>query len=99
MATLIPTSGFIRQIAPHNGVAFTLQELQGFVGGYLESLRAPDGRIVFLNEDGKRLQLPVNAAASYLLRPMLLAGDVIVGDVVLCTAVEAGEDDADEVEL
>ena len=92
MATIIPARGPLREIVPANGRSFSLAELQAIVGGYLEALRAPDGRIVFLNEDGKRLQLPINYSATWLLRHQI-GGDHIVGDVVLCTEIEAGEGD------
>lgn len=97
MATLIPARGNLREITPANGRAFTLAELQALVGGYIEALRAPDGRIAFLNEDGKRLELPINGSATWLFR-LQLPGDYIVGDVVLCTAIEAGEGDDAEAD-
>ena len=93
MATVIPPVGEPREIAPANGRSFTLAELQGIVGGYVELLWAPDGRIMFLNEDGKRLELPGNLAASALMRGRIALDDWIVGTVILCTAIEAGEDD------
>jgi Domain of unknown function (DUF3846) len=96
MATLIPTDGAPRDIAPHAGPAFTLQELQQIVGGYIEMLWAPDGRCLFLNEDGKRLELPINDAATLLMRRRLTPGDYIVGDVILCTRQEAGADTSED---
>jgi uncharacterized protein DUF3846 len=92
MATLILASGETRDVVPADGRAFTLPELQGFVGGFIEALPAPYSRVMFLNEDGKRLGLPVNHEATRRVRPWLLLGDVIVGDVVICTLAEAGEE-------
>jgi hypothetical protein len=37
-----------------------LEEMHGFVGGYIELVRTLSGRVMFINEDGKRLELPVN---------------------------------------
>jgi len=103
MATLIPAVGVPRFVEPANGGAFTLAELQAFVGGYIELLRVPltllthDGGdpwrplVLFCNEDGKRLRLPVNRFATSLMRPVLRPDDVLVGDVLLCTPGEAGE--------
>jgi uncharacterized protein DUF3846 len=98
MATLIPAAGAAREITPANGRAFTLAELQGIVGGYIEAIAVPrdvgvfvGAHVAFLNEDGKRLNLPTNATAMMLWRHMLRPDDWIVGDVVVCTALEAGE--------
>jgi hypothetical protein len=97
VATIIPARGHLFDVQPANGRAFTLADLQKIVGGYIEALRAPDGRLMFLNEDGKRLRLPLNPTATYLLRGRLRVDDYIVGDVVLCNAIEAGEgDEGDE---
>jgi hypothetical protein len=108
MATLIPADGSVpRYVTPARGegTAFTLQELQTIVGGYIEALRsswltADDGQplIMFLNEDGKREDLPLNRFATALMRRALQPEDYIVGDVVLCTYAEAGEggDEDDE---
>jgi hypothetical protein len=95
MATLIPAHGEIRELVPANGRAFTLAELQAIVGGYIEAIGVPDGRLMFLNEDGKRLQLPINNEATARVRHRLMPGDVIVGDVILCTRRESnGPEDA-----
>jgi len=93
VALLFPATGPAREVKPATGDAFTLQELQGIVGGYLEALRAPDDRVMFLNEDGKRLELPRNDKATALgwAAGTLSTFDVIVGDVIVCTLVEAGE--------
>jgi hypothetical protein len=106
MATIIPADGSPPyDVTPANGKIFTLAELTAVVGGYIEALPAPDGRMCYLNEDGKRLQLPVNVRATILLFAhfdaathlvVLPAGDVIVGDVILCSLAETGDDDADD---
>jgi len=110
MATLIPAGGGEpRYIAPADGKAFRADELHALVGGYFEVLRSrwfiasaigEGGELLlFLNEDGKRLNLPVNGFATSIARAgrVLPPGDVIVGDVVLCTWAEAGEDREGEV--
>jgi hypothetical protein len=93
MATLLTATGERREILPAagEGCSFTLAELQALVGGYIEALRAPGGHWLFINEDGKRLDLPVNRLASILLRHRLRPDDYIVGDAVLCSPEEAGE--------
>lgn len=105
MAILIPARGEPRSVSPANGRSFTLQELQRYVGGYIEILRTEfviqdnkEPLVAFLNEDGKGLGLSRNGYASAMFHKSLGPGDYIVGDVVLCTATEAGERDEDDVE-
>jgi hypothetical protein len=99
MATLIPAAGEAREVAPANGRTFELHELQALVGGYLEALRLRDGGWMFLNEDGKRLELPLNQVATVLMVGLIREDDWIVGDVVICSALEAGEGvDGDDAE-
>lgn len=71
--------GTARDIEPANGQTFTLDELQAFVGGYIEVVGLRDGRYMVVNEDGHRLELRPNAYAS------LYARQVILGDVVVTT--------------
>lgn len=96
MATLIPALAEPQEVLPHSGEAFTLQELQLFVGGYIEMLRLGDGRVMFLNEDGKRENLPVNYRATAMMASRLRGDDYIVGTVIICTLAEAGGDGAGE---
>lgn len=90
MATILRTDGTVTETRPADGREYTLTELQAAVGGYIEALRTPDGRYMFLNEDGKRLDLPLNELATELMRGRIADDDYIVGDVILCTLVEAG---------
>ena len=95
MAGLLRATGEVITLQPA-GRTFTLKELQGLVGGYIECVTLLDGRRMVLNEDGKRLQLPLNEAATHLLH---VAGgaldDFVVGDVLLATRAELGEGDDD----
>jgi hypothetical protein len=98
MATLLTAAGDHVTITPAHGPGFTLAELQGLVGGYIEVVATrrteADGARVYMvvNEDGKRLQLPVNVIATVILGE---AGgrwdDIVVGDVVLATMRELDE--------
>ncbi len=71
-------------IAPDLGATFSLESLQGLVGGYVEALTLPDGRLLIINEDGKGLNYARNERATELGR---LAGiardDYIVGPAVV----------------
>lgn len=94
MAVLLMTTGVVAEITLAPGQRFTLADLQAYVGGYIEMVRAPGTQWLVLNEDGKRLRLPVNAAATLLYHA---AGgvptDMIVGDVLLATWEELGGND------
>ena len=90
MATLVSATGPTRMVTPRDGKTFALDELQALVGGYIEALRTREGGWLILNEDGKRLELPVNIVATHIMRGLIREDDDIVGDVVLCTPLEAG---------
>lgn len=97
MALLIKTIGEqgsrIEPVHPENGVNFTLEELQRYVGGYIEALRMKDGKIMWLNEDGKAMQLPVNYIANLIAHSLahIAHNDCIVGDVLIANATESGD--------
>ena len=92
-AYLLRANGETGRVAPANGTDFTLDELQGFVGGYIQVISLlpdvfaaiPDGGLVVLNEDGKRLGLPANARATEVIHKCgALLWDIAVGDVLVC---------------
>lgn len=94
MAQLIKAYGTTGQtVLPADGTVFTLEELQKIVGGYIEALYLRDGRLMFVNEDGKRLGLPPNPLADIIAHQQtgIADNDFIVGNVVICTRAEAGE--------
>lgn len=99
MAQYIQANGTVTRVTPAYGAAFSLQEMQSYVGGYIEALQLRDGRIMFLNEDGKRLDLAYNAAADIVAhqRGGLPPYDHIVGNVLITSRAEAGEDDNNEL--
>jgi len=74
-------TGEIDMVFPANGKQFTLPELQGYVGGYIELVPRMDHlnppMDMLVNEDGRRMELSYNGAAS------TLAQQVIVGDALL----------------
>jgi hypothetical protein len=101
VAVLLKANGASETVSPASGPAFTLSELQAFVGGYIEIVRAPFVLIdtqeqtwLVLNEDGKREQLAVNYKATALYHQAGGArDDRIVGDVLLATHTEVGGGD------
>lgn len=78
MAMLLKYSGDDISILPKNGSDFTLEELQEFVGGYIEVINIDKDTIMVLNEEGMMLGLPYNRNASEM------RGGPVVGNVVVC---------------
>jgi hypothetical protein len=79
VAHLIRTDGIVIRVAPANGKVFTLEELQGFVGGYIEAVpmhHLGEGVWMVCNEQGKLIELAHNPAASSLAQ-LPVNGDVL----------------------
>ena len=97
MATLIKAHGREQNVTPANGEKFTLEEMQGYVGGYIEIIGLPDGSQLILNEEGKLKGLEPNLKASLLARKAgIHPSDYVVGDVLIASRTEAGFDDDEE---
>lgn len=77
--------GRITPIAPKNGTEYTLKELQGFVGGYIELVPMSKGRYAVVNEEGMFHGLDLNPGASLLL------GQSIVGPCVIVPRKSMGD--------
>ena len=86
MAKWIKTSGEVIEVSPKNdGEVFSLEELKGFVGGYIECVSLNDHQVLVLNEDGKLMNLPYNNIATEVYNIAFQPNrDVIVGDALLC---------------
>lgn len=78
MATVIKADGTEQQITIPTDEG-QLSALQHEVGGYIEHHVTPDGKDMFMNEDGRRLVLQVNAKATALMGYMVL-GNVVVSE-------------------
>lgn len=91
MATLIKTDGSEAEIQPANGKSFTLEEMQKCVGGNIELAHTRDGRMMWINEEGKLNDLPPNEKATQLY--VHNDHDIIVGDVLVGTEKEFADDD------
>lgn len=59
-----------------------LEEMQKFVGGYVERLPLANGDALFVNEDGKSLDLPVNKMGSLFWNMNWKREDNILGNVL-----------------
>lgn len=89
MATLIKPDGATSLVLPASGETFTLQELQAFVGGYIQIIAVGSAYYV-LNEEGKLLGLPANVPATHRAHDFLFEGDYLCGDVLICEPSEVG---------
>lgn len=78
---LIKANGEVTEITPKNNKTFELEELQKYVGGYIEIVNTNDGRIMVIDEEGKLNNKDENSKATYLFENPF---DIIVGDVVVC---------------
>ena len=79
--TLIKVDGIPRIVYPHNRKKFDLKELQSFVGGNIELAKTRDNQDMYINEEGKLKELPVNHAATEIYK--YGEHEFIVGDVII----------------
>ena len=86
MAKRIKADGYVVEVSPKNlGECFTLEELKGFVGGWIECIHISPTQVMVINEEGKLLNLPYNAVATETFRMSFQpTDDFIVGDAWLC---------------
>ena len=82
-AALHKTGGTTEIVTPANNKHFTLQELQRYVGGYIEVVYLSKKLIMVLNEEGKLNKLPINERATTIYLKANKNDDVIVGDVLV----------------
>ena len=64
MAILYKTDGSVTPVSPKEGKYFSLKELQGYVGGYIQIVPLPNGEELVINEEGKLDGLPTNQLAT-----------------------------------
>lgn len=84
MSRLIPARGEPREVTPADNKAFTLEELQKFVGGYIElACMLADGSRLYVNERGKMQTSIINVEATRILASVIGPIDLVVGDAVL----------------
>lgn len=91
MATLYKTDGTQEEVRPANGRHFTVEELQGYVGGDFEIITLDfgsrkKGYLVF-DDDGIRKNKPENLQATrvfagyaFPLIPVTILGDALLTD-------------------
>jgi hypothetical protein len=97
MAMLYMTDGRTKQVRPSNGVHWTMEELQQFVGGYFEITSTVDGEFMVINDMGKLKGLPLNIPATRIY--VHGRRDVILGDALVVSTrleLDGPDDDNDE---
>jgi len=86
MATHFRTNGQMKEAVQER---WELRDLQRAVGGYIEFLTLPDGSGFCCNEEGKLHNLPINQAATAILRLKWPENrDTFVGDVLFFSRSE-----------
>jgi len=91
MATVFDVDGTRRVVHPATPPSFTLEEMQGLVGGLIEFVMLDDGTTLIINEEGKLQGLPCNLDATWHVADRLFSGDYIAGPAVLVSRQELGE--------
>ena len=84
MAKLLNANGTKLKVKPKDGVKFTIEELQRFVGGHIEIVRLDGKDVMVINEEGKLKNFPMNVAATALFNMHHGLSDYIVGDALIC---------------
>lgn len=90
MALLVKVDGSAERVEPKNGASFSLEELQGYVGGYIQIITPKVGERMVINKEGKLMGLPINKQITdiaHIFRA-IMPNDFIVGDVLLCKPKE-----------
>jgi hypothetical protein len=100
MTHLYQTDGRVKEIRP-SGAHWTLEELQGLVGGYIGIVRTTDDRFMVINEMGKVMNPPLdlNIPATRLYvhgRRDVILGPAVVVDNKL--ELDGPDDDDDNTE-
>ena len=82
----IKANGEIVEVEPANRKAFTLEELQGFVGGMIETVQLTHGTM-YCNEEGLLEGLPFNSKATAIANAdkWWQGQAYLVGDVIFYT--------------
>ena len=95
MAVLYKTTGEIIILSPNNKKSFSYNELTACVGGMVEIVPLPSGKVMVVNEEGKLIGLPINDLATdewkkeYPIDRYPLNNDqLVVGDALICSDTE-----------
>lgn len=74
-----------KEVLPTNRKQFSLEELQKYVGGYIERIDLGDNLAMYVDEEGELKNLPINITATWILQGLrkLTFGTVIKGNAII----------------
>jgi len=85
MAVIIRATGEYEDIeGKGENNTLTYSQMVEAVGGYIETVPTNDGKVMILDEEGKLKSKPLNIKATKMVEGVIMADDVIVGDVIVC---------------
>lgn len=87
MAILLKANATSHEVQPKDK-KFSLAELQGFVGGYIQIIEITEEEWMVMNEEGKLKGMPINLAACARTMGIINLSDEIVGDVLIANRTE-----------
>lgn len=77
------------EVQPKNGTDFSLEELQGYIGGHIEIVPLTKDRLMIVDEEGKLKGLPLNIPATKIYNDeSFCVTDTIVGNALVCKRSE-----------
>ena len=88
MAKLYLVNGTVKDVSHKNGTDFSLEELKGFVKGWVEPVWIGEDRIMVVNEEGKLEGLDFNVNATAIFRKYYGDDDFIAGNALVCKITE-----------
>jgi len=92
-ALLVSVDGSVQRVVVEN-----LKDLQGYVGGYIETIQlGQSGQNAYVNEEGRLRNLPVNNRATRLIYDLQphLGIPCVFGNMVIIGAPTADGEDTD----
>ena len=90
MAELIREDGTVETVAPQNGRTFSLAEMYQLIGcSLVQVIYLADGRLMWLDEEGKFKEHSRNEQATILLEQAGGGfGDYVAGNALICRESE-----------
>lgn len=87
MAVLISPRGNKEKVIPKDGMAFTIQELQDYVDGYIDVLPVGENYLVFDVDGPEKDKLYNEAATELALKHNPEWGRFVSGNAVVCERI------------
>lgn len=81
---ILNADGSYKETSPQNGKYYDLRELQSAVGGLIEPIYIGNGKVMFINGEGKLMGLPVNLNATLRLNRAGIT-DYVAGSALITT--------------